>query len=323
MIFGTMVVEFDESRTDEIIKLATDSNRYTSDPNKFGTMLYGDDRYAYFVTLDKLQKCFRCWSLHWVLFWRRYSIKKFNKYEAEREKTLKKYPSTQSTERRSVTPYKNCRYYDKENKLWFAYRFRECKKNNAPVVIYLHGNGSNGTDNRKPLGEFLHSVKKIASKECSIIIPQAPLTCRVPKTEPVYLDSLKSLIDSVVEKTGADKNRIYLMGGSRGGINTWEMIWKYPDFFACGIPVAGCFYAASKTGECDLVKMKDVPMWVFHSEDDTNVTIESDDYCVERLKELGSPVRYTRMTDAGHGCFKQVNKENWLDWMFEQSLDKR
>lgn len=322
-VFGFIVVEYDESVQHEVFELLYDAYKGEKSREIFSGMAYGDDKYAYYFTADKLQRCFRCWSLHWVLFWSSRYLKKMQKYESEREGELEKFPSTQSVERRSITPFKKCRYYDKENKLWFTYRFRESKEKNAPLVVYLHGNGSNGTDNLKPLGEFLQGARRIASKECSIIIPQAPMTCRTLETEPIYLTSLKSLIDSVAEKTGADKNRIYLMGGSRGGINTWQMVWQHPDYFACGIPVAGCFVEASKSGECDLAKMKDVPMWVFHSEDDTNVTIESDDFCVEKLRELGADIRYTRMTDAGHNCFKQVNKEDWLGWMFEQSLDKR
>ena len=102
------------------------------------------------------------------------------------------------------------------------------------------------------------------------------------------------------------------------------MAWTYPDYFACAVPVTGYFFEAYCENGLGIERMKNVPLWIAHSSDDFNVTVESDDICAARLRELGVEVKYTRWEKYGHKMSSKFYRtENWADWMFEQSLDKR
>ena len=52
--------------------------------------------------------------------------------------------------------------------------------------------------------------------------------------------------------------------------------------------------------------------------------IKQDDIIAEELKNCSGNFRYTRYDKYGHGMAgKFISKENWSEWMFNQSLDKR
>ena len=74
----------------------------------------------------------------------------------------------------------------------------------------------------------------------------------------------------------------------------------------------------------DVERLATTSLWIAHSSDDDNVTIDSDDYCFDKLQKLGADVKYTRWDKYGHGMAnKFLAKENWTEWMFSHSLDKR
>ena len=52
--------------------------------------------------------------------------------------------------------------------------------------------------------------------------------------------------------------------------------------------------------------------------------IKQDDIIAEELKKCSGSFKYTRWDKYGHGMAnKFLGKENWTEWMFSQSLDKR
>ena len=71
-------------------------------------------------------------------------------------------------------------------------------------------------------------------------------------------------------------------------------------------------------------RLKDLPIWIGHSSDDNIVDIKQDDIIAEELKNYSGNFRYTRYDKYGHSMAgKFISKENWAEWMFNQSLDKR
>ncbi len=76
--------------------------------------------------------------------------------------------------------------------------------------------------------------------------------------------------------------------------------------------------------EYDFELLKNMPIWIAHSSDDKTVEIDSADECYNQLEKVSAPVKYTRWDEFGHGMSGRFYRtEPWVEWMFNQDLNKR
>lgn len=126
--------------------------------------------------------------------------------------------------------------------------------------------------------------------------------------------ALMQLLDTIVENNQVDKKRIYLTGLSRGGGAAWEMAVQYPEKFAALAVVCGMTplpYAAWLD--------ENMPIWVFHGEDDKSIPISESETMVAKLKSMGYNVRFTRYAGVGHDSWvKAYNTEELYEWFIQQ-----
>jgi len=98
-----------------------------------------------------------------------------------------------------------------------------------------------------------------------------------------------------------------------GGFGTWSLIAKYPNVFACAVPLCGG--GDPKTAEI----VKNTPVWAFHGDQDPMVLIERDRVMVAALKAINGNVQFTELTGEGHNISGIVYAKRDLHyWMFEQ-----
>lgn len=179
-----------------------------------------------------------------------------------------------------------------------------------PILLFLHGGGEAG-------GE-LKAIKKsgpprliVEGKEFPFLIlaPQHPHAKKWWNTAAV-----KQLLDEVVAKHNIDTDRIYLTGLSRGGGAAWELAVNYPETFAamavvCGmapVPYAGWVN-------------KEMPIWVFHGEEDEAIPFYESANMVEKLESMSHPIRFTRYPGVGHNAWdKAYATEELYDWFMAQ-----
>ncbi len=279
--------------------------------------LFGSDGFYYILSSSGLEKTnIKCNLKKLDKYYK--SHLKFSKSTIKNEvwikNELKKSDKTQYQEQGiSLFHLKSFEFADKENNFAFKYRFKMSKEK-APLVIYFHGAGALGKDNVKPLFDGINPISKI-HKNCNVLIPQQPT-----RENERYWASINNLIGELVKSNSQiDEKRIYLMGTSLGATNVWNMIYHYPQKFACGIAAMGSLDLWGK-GDMDVSRMKDVPLWIVHAENDKNVTVKVDDYYVGKLKELGAPVKYTRPKKYGHNIANIFYiKEPWDKWMLLQT----
>ncbi len=202
-----------------------------------------------------------------------------------------------------------------------------------PVLLFMHGLGSVGTNGEHINQSVAQIVKNIANSskyknEVIIIAPQHPKgekwvnvdyklgTYDFDKT-PIskYLKAAKELLDYSMEELPIDRDRIYGYGNSMGAFATVYLAMTYPDLYAAIVPVAGG-YDASKAS-----LIKDIPAWFFHGDADTTVKITGANDLVKNLRELGAEnLQYKVYNGVGHTCFvSAANTPGLLDWMFSQS----
>lgn len=207
-----------------------------------------------------------------------------------------------------------------------------------PVLTFLHGSGERGSDNEAQLlhGGSLFAREDIRKQFPAIIIfPQCPkdslwrrATARIDNASPTILRDLhfslqptkpvlliKLLLDSLVKTKVADANRMYIGGLSLGGFGTFDMIERYPDFFAAAFSICG----GGDTSMCGRFANK-VSVWLFHGDSDKTVDVKHSRAYYNALKKRGADVRYTEYPGVGHNSWDNALEEKGLvPWVFSKS----
>ncbi len=137
--------------------------------------------------------------------------------------------------------------------------------------------------------------------------------------------AIADLVKKVVNEENVDPSRIYVTGMSMGGFGTFALLIEYPELFAAAIPMCGGADIEK------LARIKDIPLWMFHAEDDNIVDVEFSRAVVRRLIEIGGKVKYTEflwgeMEKQGyhpHASWILVyDNEEVIDWLFKQKKAK-
>jgi predicted peptidase len=197
-----------------------------------------------------------------------------------------------------------------------------------PLVIFLHGAGERGDDNAKQL---VHGMNDFASDEIMarypalVIAPQCPAgeawggISRLQKTAtppdqfaPALAATLKA-VDALRKEFPIDDKRIYITGLSMGGYGTWDALAKRTELFAAAAPICGGGDTAAAG------KMKDIPIWAFHGDQDKTVPPERSREMIEALKAAGGSPKYTEYPGVGHNSWAQTYSDPALyEWLFAQ-----
>ncbi len=198
-----------------------------------------------------------------------------------------------------------------------------------PIVIFLHGAGERGDDNVAQLKHGMAAFCKTARREknpCYVIAPQcptgekwadidwsAPGAIKMPTEASSSLKLTFALIDAMLEDAAIDKNRIYITGLSMGGYGTWDAIARRPNFFAAALPICGG--GDPTTAE----KIKNVPIWCFHGDQDQAVVVDKSRVIVKAIKDAGGSPQYTEYPGVGHDSWTQTYANDAThDWLFAQ-----
>ncbi|MGJ8726367.1 MAG: prolyl oligopeptidase family serine peptidase [Roseibacillus sp.] len=227
--------------------------------------------------------------------------------------------------------WKKDRFQHQELTLPYASHRSGPKEEKIPLVLFLHGAGERGDDNKSQLThgmpELLAWLEK-TNQPCHIIAPQCPSDMwwseatdykdpegiRLSPKQP-RLDALLALVEKTVSEHPIDRSRIYLTGLSMGGYGTFALLSKSPETWAAALPVCG-------GGDATLVaKYKNIPLHITHGADDIIVPAEMSRHLVKALKEAGAAqLHYTEMLLTNHDSWTATyrNPKFW-EWMFAQS----
>lgn len=207
------------------------------------------------------------------------------------------------------------------------------KSRSYPLVLFLHGAGERGNDNEKQLihGSSMFTEENNRKNYPSIVIfPQCPeggfwveMERNNPQgfwfpknskiSKPLFL--VKKLLDNYRKNESVDKKRIYVMGLSMGGMGTFDIICRYPKYFAAAIPICGGVNTER------LKKVKKMPIRIFHGGADPVVSREYSRNAHIELKAEGSVnVEYIEFPGVGHDSWTNAFAyPDFLGWMYYQS----
>jgi predicted peptidase len=197
------------------------------------------------------------------------------------------------------------------------------KQKRYPLVLYLHGGGGRGDDNRKQIeGGNGYIVDLLVSRSTQtknpsiVVVPQSPDEGWIRDdliTPSSYLSLVLDLIKDLEHSYSIDVDRRYVLGQSMGGFGAFAIITMQPNMFAAAVPLCG------GGDESRAAQIAHIPIWAFHGELDQAVSVERSRNMIAALTKAGGKPRYTEYKGEGHTIWTEVIKEpELLPWMFSQ-----
>lgn len=208
-----------------------------------------------------------------------------------------------------------------------------------PLVLFLHGAGERGNDNEKQLthGSSLFLDQNNRTEFPAIVLmPQCATNDYWAQVDvgrsnyPVKLDFqfkkgptkamglVLHLLDDFQQENFVNKNQIYVMGLSMGGMGTYELLARKAVRFAAAIAICGA-------GDPKYVSnyAKKIPVWAFHGAKDNVVDPLRSMEMVSALLNEGAFPRLTLYDFANHNSWDPAFAEpDLLPWLFSNSLIK-
>ena len=204
-----------------------------------------------------------------------------------------------------------------------------------PLVMFFHGAGERGLDNRLQLFRFGTVTNFWEKYPCFVIAPQCPPRTgdhdgqstwvqtgfgdpsHVMKKQPTWPMALAmNLLDETLAENQIDTGRVYVTGLSMGGFATWEILQRKPGTFAAAMPVCGGGDPAFAR------ESSKIPIWIFHgSADDIVQPKRSRDMAAALIAAGGHPI-YTEYIGAGHDVWGQTYSDMKVwDWLFTHAKE--
>ena len=190
--------------------------------------------------------------------------------------------------------------------------YNESTEKRWPLLIELHGSGAElkSFEAYQTAAQNSHQACK-KDYPAIVVFPRNSDTDRTRWTPAL----LNLLIDELLVQHKVDSRRIYLTGFSLGAYGTWATALEAPERFAAIVPIAG----AGDKG--DVLRLKDMPIWVFHGTKDEAVPFARSQEMVDALKAVGSSVKFTIYQDQGHGIMgAAMGDPDFYPWLFRQAL---
>ncbi|GAA5077922.1 prolyl oligopeptidase family serine peptidase [Lysobacter panacisoli] len=209
----------------------------------------------------------------------------------------------------------------------------DIRQRRPAVVLFLHGSGERGNDNRRQtevgLGPYLRA--HALDFPAIAVFPQA---AEGTSWTGAQARAAMAALDDAVDKFGGDDDRILLTGLSRGGYGVYELALMEPRRFAALAPVCGGITQSPALKEHLQVesvamapdpfaaaaqRLERLPVWAFHGGKDDVITPDQSRHMVEALRRVGGNVRYTEFAEAGHNAWDSAyaTPELWV-WAFLQ-----
>jgi predicted esterase len=190
-----------------------------------------------------------------------------------------------------------------------------------PLIFFLHGSGDRG-DNLFLLAKA-SPFMLIREKGPLPFIIVAPLLQEEATFPEAYMDGM---LNEALTAYRVDRKRVYVTGLSMGGEATYRFALHRPETFAAIAPLAAFNpkYAPStlrqgyKAFEVPMERIKDLPVWAIHGENDIVVPLNVAQSTVDDLEKAGGNVRFTILKDHDHDVWTDTySNPKFYDWLLQ------
>src|SRR5262245_36376384 len=129
-----------------------------------------------------------------------------------------------------------------------------------PVILFLHGAGSTGSDGDKQVKGGLATAIRKQEKSFPFIVVFPQSQEKTWKAGSKDAKRALAILDEVQKSFKVDEQRVYLTGLSMGGFGTWSLAAAHPERWAAIAPICGGGDPKSAA------RFKDLPCWCFHGD---------------------------------------------------------
>lgn len=202
-----------------------------------------------------------------------------------------------------------------------------------PLVLFMHGAGERGSDNEAQMTHGSRMFTNPVNMEkypSFVIFPQCPadmywsfekrpdkISADRFESNPTIaspLATVKELLDLHIENLPVDKNRIYVIGLSMGGMATFDLACRFPDVFAAAVPICGGINTERLSSAAGKVKFR-----IFHGDADPVVTVDFSRNAYKTLRKLNAHVEYIEFPAVGHDSWTPAfNRDDFMQWIYKQ-----
>ncbi len=200
-----------------------------------------------------------------------------------------------------------------------------------PLVTYLHGAGLKGEDNLYQLAGDTNVYKACLDyqqeEEFILLVPQ----CAAPSwnegdydlaevfTNPNYPFkggeasitevALLHLLEALQKEFSVDEHRLYISGGSMGGMGSYGLIGRHPQMFAAAF--IGC--AVGDTAMAAVYA--ETPLLIAHGTLDPLIPVERGREMAQVITAAGGEVEYREYPDKYHDFTDRAELVDTLRWL--------
>lgn len=223
-------------------------------------------------------------------------------------------------------------------RILFPEDFSENKK--YPLLFVLHGAGERGRDNDAQLTHGSDLFLKAEMRKvfpAIVIFPQVESGDYWAKVEvnrdsiPLQFEfknqeeptkAMRLLMDfseEIAAKKFTDTNRVYVGGLSMGGMGTYEILYRKPEFFAAAFAICG----GADPAIVDKYR-KGLNIWIFHGEKDDVVPPEFSKTMARVINSKGGNAKLSLYPEDNHNSWDTAFAEPYLlPWLFSHKKNDR
>lgn len=190
----------------------------------------------------------------------------------------------------------------------------------VPLVLFLHGIGERGTDNKRQLRHpeplMCLSSDSQARYPCFLVAPQHGQREQWAGggfDEPsAALRGAVEIVDLLIGRFPAiDRERLYVTGLSSGGAGALDCVCKYPYKFAGVVPVSAGWDPAM------FVHPQRLAAWGFYNQREAASNRAGCDAMLETVAKYGGAARRTVYPGGGHNAWSKAYREaELIPWLF-------
>jgi predicted peptidase len=195
--------------------------------------------------------------------------------------------------------------------------------------VWFHGfakAGTNNTDHLAILEKVLRPPWNRERYDFFVLAIQCPpdnpywTQLKITGTCDDMINVAEAIIRRTLQDHPIDPLRICFAGASSGGAGCWRFALKYPEYPAAIAPLASNGLPAAEFSS--LHRIAHIPVWAFHSRDDTSTPIRLVSDTVSALDASGGIAQLTAIDSDEHDCWTAaLDHYHLIEWLVSQNRD--